>query len=405
MAKVLISSVGVGNKKDGGYQTATYEYEGKRQSTPFISKALVEFLAIDRLFLLGTRGSIWDSVYAEFGGEDEEIELTLWDKKERNSIDEEDLRIVQNQIDNFLGATGSRCFLIEYGINEEELWKNFGIYLKILDHLQKGDEVYIDITHSFRSLALFGLVMTQFGHTIKEKNFKIAGILYGMFEYKHHNNGITPIVDLKILYDLIEWMKAIENLTQYGNADKIVKLLGGDEELKEERKIFNNFSLSLRMANLASIKKNINSLDKKLKIIQNSSNPIISLLSEELIDFVQRLNKEKLSDFQLAIAEWFCEHKHYALGYVALVESIVTKVCERKGYATDEKEARDRAKREISQIDNSLYYKIYQSANKIRNDICHQIGKRETTLLNDANNLERYIQKTKEIFERLERKG
>ncbi len=405
MAKVLISSVGVGNKINGGYQTATYEYKGKRQSTPFISKALVEFLDIDRLFLLGTRGSIWDSVYAEFGGEDEEIELALWDKKERNSIDEEDLRIVQNQIDKFLGSVGSRCFLIEYGINEEELWKNFGIYLKILDHLQKGDEVYIDITHSFRSLALFGLVMTQFGHTIKEKNFKIAGILYGMFEYKHHNNGITPIVDLKILYDLIEWMKAIENLTQYGNADKIVELLGGDEELKEERKIFNNFSLSLRMANLASIKKNINSLDKKLKIIQNSSNPIISLLSEELIDFVQRLNKEKLSDFQLAIAEWFCEHKHYALGYVALVESIVTKVCERKGYAVDEKEARDRAKREISQIDNTLYYKIYQSANRIRNDICHQIGKRETSLLNDANNLERYIQKTKEIFERLEKKG
>ena len=29
MAKILISSIGVGNKKNGGYQTAIYEHNGK----------------------------------------------------------------------------------------------------------------------------------------------------------------------------------------------------------------------------------------------------------------------------------------------------------------------------------------------------------------------------------------
>ncbi len=403
MAQVLISSIGVGNKKEGGYQRAVYEYEGKKKSTPFVSKALTEFLEIDKLFLLGTKGSIWDSVYAEFGGEEEEIELTLWDKKEKNSIDTQDLQIIQNQIDKFLGKDGSKCFLIEYGVSEEELWKNFGIYLEILGYLKEGDEVYIDITHSFRSLALFGLVMTQFGHTIKEKNFKIAGILYGMFEYKYYNNGITPIVDLKILYDLIEWMKAIENLKRYGNADKIVELLGYEESLEKEKKIFNNFSLSLRMANLASIQRNVKKLNDTLHVIQNSSNPIVALLSDELIDFVQKLNKKKISDFQLAIAEWFCEHKHYALGYVALIEAIVTKACEIKGYRIDNKMARNKAKGRMSSIDKELFA-IYRSANKIRNDICHQIGKREDSLLSDANNLQKYIRDTKHIFGRLKKK-
>ena len=401
MANILISSIGAGNKNDGGYQTAVYGYNGKEIKTPFVSKALVEFFDIDKMFLLGTRGSIWDSVYAEFGGKDTKIEWQLYEKKEENRIYEDDLKIIEQQIDESLEINGSRCFLIEYGINEKELWENFRIYLKILEYLKKDDEVYIDITHSFRSLALFGLVMTQFGHTIKEKKFKIAGILYGMLEYRKHNNAIVPIVDLKILYDLIEWMKAIENLTKYGNADKIVELLGDDKNLEDEKKIFDNFSLSLRMANLASIKTNINMLGKKLDIIKNSSNPIITLLSYELINFIERLNKEKLSDFQLAIAEWFCEHKHYALGYVALVEAIVTKVCEIKGYKIDDEKERNQAKREISQINKSLYYDIYKSVNEIRNDICHQIGEREKSLRQDAISLSNYIKKTKKIFARL----
>ena len=55
MAKILISSIGTGNKNKG-YSVANYEidkkvYEGEK----FIAKALCEHLKIDKLFLVGTQ--------------------------------------------------------------------------------------------------------------------------------------------------------------------------------------------------------------------------------------------------------------------------------------------------------------------------------------------------------------
>ena len=400
MAKILISSIGTGIKKEGGYKKAIYEYDGKTKETPFISKALSEFLEIDKLFLIGTNGSIWDSVYSEFGG-DEEIELELYSKIVDKKLSIDDLKIVEKQIDTFLKTDGSKCFLIEYGVNEDELWDNFSIFLGILNNFDDGDEVYLDITHSFRSLALMSFLMAQFGHTIKKKKFKIAGILYGMFEYSWENNGNTPIVDLKIFFELVEWMKAVENFTQYGNADKIIELIDN----KKEQNLFENLSTSLSMSNLAAIKDNVNTISTKIKLILNSNNKVVKLLSDELIEFVNRLNKTKHSDFQLALSEWFCEHKHYALGYLALIEAIVSKVCEVKGYDVTNKDDRDLAKKEISTIDKDLYYKVYKSANEIRNDIAHQIGKRKNSLIQDAIALKSYISKTKKIFSKIQNQG
>jgi len=213
MAKILISSIGTGDRIKG-YRKAKYEYEKKICETTFISKALTEFLDIDKMFIVGTNGSIWDNVYSEFGG-DEDIELEIYSKISEKKLSPKDLLVVNKEIDKYLKNTGSRAFLIDYGINENELWNNFDIYLKILEELHDDDEIYIDITHSFRSLSLFSFVMLQFGQTIYKKKFKIGGVFYGMLEYSFENKGITPIVDLKILFDLLEWMKAIENFTKY----------------------------------------------------------------------------------------------------------------------------------------------------------------------------------------------
>jgi CRISPR/Cas system-associated protein Csx1 len=62
ISKILIYSIGTGPKADTGYQLAKYKFNGKINETTFISKALCEFLDIDKLYLVGTSGSIWNSV-------------------------------------------------------------------------------------------------------------------------------------------------------------------------------------------------------------------------------------------------------------------------------------------------------------------------------------------------------
>ena len=257
MAKILISSLGTGNKKDGGYQKATYSYNKQEEATTFISKALSNILDIDKLFLVGTKGSIWDSAYKEFTDDstyDESVELSLYEKVDNNTIEEKDLELLSKTISSKLSSNGSKCFLIEYGLDDKELWSNFEKYIQILEHVDDEDTVYIDITHAFRSLSLISFLMVQFGHIIKNKKFKIGGVFYGMLEVSRERNGITPIVDLKILYDLMEWIKAIDNFKNYANADNIAQLLHQDKLFKDEFNIFNNYTNAMRIANMASVK-------------------------------------------------------------------------------------------------------------------------------------------------------
>jgi CRISPR-associated Csx2 family protein len=401
MANILISSLGTGQKRDGGYKKAKYSYKDQEIETTFISNALSQMLKIDRLFLVGTKGSIWDSAYKEFSTKErysEEIELELLEKTDEKRITEKELEIINQTIDAKLGQKGSKCFLIDYGIDDKELWNNFEKYMNILNHIKDDDVVYIDITHAFRSLSLMSFLMVQFGHIVKDKKFKIGGIFYGMLEVSHENNGITPIVDLKIFYDLMEWIKAIDNFKNYANGDNITHLLENSDSLRNEYNIFSGYTNSMRIANMASVKRNINTISKKLNSLEQSQNPIIRLMTEEMKSFVKRLDKEKMSDFQLALSHWYCEHKHYALSYMALAEAIVSKSCEVHGEPIDTKNGRDKAKGKIHRVDKELG-KTYKSINKIRNNICHQLQKREDAITADIKNLSNYIDKCKLVFE------
>ncbi len=397
MANILISSLGTGIKKDGGYKKATYMLDGKEDTTPFISKALSNFLKIDKIFLVGTKGSIWDSCYSEFGGDDENAELSIYEKIEKKDITEDDLRIVEKSIDKSLGKNGSKCFIIEYGLDDKELWKNFSQYIKILDEIRDGDIVYIDITHAFRSLSLMSFLMVQFGQVIKDKKFDIGGIYYGMFEAT--KDGITPVVNLKLFYDLMQWIKAIDNFKNYANGDNIATLLKNSKELKEEYNIFNNYTQAMRIANMAAVKHNVNSIAKKLSILKESQNPIINLMTSEMKEFIERLNKEKMSDFQLELAFWYHEHKHYALSYMALAEAIVSKSCEYNGIKPEGKENRKRGKQSIWKMNKSFHKEVYKNVNNIRNNIAHQLQNRKEAMHSDINNLKIYLEKTKNFFD------
>jgi len=401
MANILISSLGTGNKTDQGYRKAKYGYKGEEIETTFISNALCRMLKIDKLFLVGTTGSIWDSAYKEFStvsNYDEEVELSLYEKIDTKKISEKELDIVNQTISENLGSEGSKCFIIDYGQNDKELWANFEKYLSILEHVDDDDVVYIDITHAFRSLSLMSFLMVQFGHVIKNKPFKVGGVFYGMIEASNENNGITPVVDLKILYDLMEWIKAIDNFKNYANGDLIASLLKDNTDLKKEYNLFNNYTKAMRIANMSAVKQNINTISGKLKILEQSENPIIRLMSDEMKEFINRLDKEKMSDFQLALAEWYCEHKHYALSYMALAEAIVSKSCEVHEHRINSEEGRNQAKKEIHKLSKELG-KIYRTVNKIRNNIAHQLQNRKEAIDSDINMLPKYIADTRRIFQ------
>ena len=396
MAKILISSLGTGQRADGSYSKAKYEIEKEVYETSFIADALNKYLNFDKIFLVGTRKSIWDEAYMVFGGTDDVYLESLYEQKELGKVDE-------NFLKRFKETTvkGLEPSIVKYGLNENELWENFTEFLAIADKIEDGDELYLDITHSFRSLALMSFVMTQFAHTISNKNFKIKGVFYGMFEYKWENSGITPIVDIKILFELQEWIKAIDAIKNYSDFNPLVRLLDENEIEKEVQNTFINLNNTIGLANIASIRQFIQGASKKIKSIEKSENKIVQLLAPEILQLVEELDQERESDFQYTLAEWFYKNKNYALSYIALYEAIITKSCELSNFDIANHNLREEAKRSIGDDKYGKYFytKYDDSISVIRNAIVHQSHDRKQLVASDIQKLKRFIDSFESYFQ------
>lgn len=403
MAKILISSLGTGQKNEQGYKKTTYELEEKEYITSFIADALCQHLGIDKLFLVGTNKSIWDEAYQVFGGNDEAYLMELYEQKDSAKITESGLSNFNETVSKRLGSKGSYASVIKYGVNDEELWEIFEHYLRIAETIEDGDELYLDITHSFRSLSMMSLVMTQFASSISDKKFSLKGVYYGMLEYQGESkNGTAPIVNLNILFELQEWIKAIDAIKKYSDFEPLVEIL---EKENIENKVSNTFielNNAIAMANMAAIHKFVQHASKKIQLIVNSNNKVIALLSSEVIKLVEHLNHERLSDFQYALAKWFYTNKNYAMSYMALAEGIVTKNCELKNLDRNnlDKENQKEVKSISHPYDEFFQTKHEDSISTIRNNIAHQLKGRDDKTKQDIEKLGKFLKEFEPYFKR-----
>ena len=403
MAKILISLLGTGqieknNTNKNEYKGTDYIIEETTYlDEKFVSSPLVKHYKIDKLFLVGTDQSMWDMVAESFKAE-ENYQFEIIEKKDNNTLREDSLIRLNEIIDKTLKNSGSKCFIVKDGENQEELWSIFEKFLEILDAIDEDDEVYFDITHLFRSLSVMSFVMSEFGKTYK--NFKIAGVFYGMLK----KGEPSVIVDLSIFFELLEWAKAIEELENFASLNRLVKLAkssvdkNGYQSLKSLKAAFN-------IANMTAIYYAIQSLTKQLTHFDQSKNKIINLISPRLKRFIKRFDTNKQSDFQYELASFFAEKNFYSLAYIALAEAIVTDICERLKRDVNNKNDRDSIKSIINEGFNAGYdssrYKFAviftKQINKIRNDIAHQ---RETTKnpQDDIKNFFKYFQKSKKYI-------
>lgn len=221
MAKILISPLGTGalnrnNQSAREERTAKYCIEEKNYEKSFVSSVLYEHLELDGIFFLGTVKSMWEEVYRVFCEEknlepDEEYYLQLSEQIDKLNY-KSDLSLLNlASLEDLLGEK-SKCILIKYGLNEQELQENFDEIIKIVDFLEDGDKIYVDITHSFRSLSLFMFLVLNFLNDLsEERNIKIKGVYYGMLDVMREF-GYAPVVNLQSLFDITKWIKGLYSL-------------------------------------------------------------------------------------------------------------------------------------------------------------------------------------------------
>jgi len=416
MAKILISPLGVGGRfksADGSdtsereYKNADYKISDKiYPGSRFVASVLCEHFQLDGIIFIGTVKSMWEEVYRFFCEKNHvDIDENYWfnlaqqiDKLNYNSsLDSLDLSKVRDVL-----GDPSQCILTKYGLDEIELWENFDKIIHVIKSLRNGDELYLDITHSFRSLSLFQfLAITFINDLLSEKEIKISGVYYGMLDVSTEL-GYTPIVDLKSLFDITSWIKGAYSLKNYGNGELIAELLKlqGEEDLSN--RIY-QVSQAVNINYVNAIKQCSSELNSSLsKIIQNKPfNHIKNILHDFVAKFTRGSKSE--ADFQLELAGWYFDNHRYATGYITLAEAIITYACEIKGKDIRAIQYRQDMKKLLHKPE-SRHYKlaeIYKKVDKIRNSVAHALleADRRTERYQDAiTNAKEYHLLTQKIF-------
>lgn len=94
---------------------------------------------------------------------------------------------------------------IEEGASETELWQ---IFETIMDAIEEGDQVYLDLTHGFRSLSVVLLTALQFA--LRAKNATLQEVSYGAFEAARDKSApVAPTFDLTPFFVLNDWTDAV----------------------------------------------------------------------------------------------------------------------------------------------------------------------------------------------------
>ena len=415
--KVLIAGIGGGkNKETGTYRVANYKIENKiYEQRSFITSALEEHYGIDKTIFIGTAGSMWDNLYEFYSKKfqkdyDENYHLDLMAIIDNATMD---TNIDSLNLSKFNETFNDKIVAIvtKYGMNELEIFENFNLIIKLQDELEDGDEVYLDITHSFRSNAFWMFLVMNYLTDVQDKNITVKAISYGMLEAQ--KDGVAPVVDLNAFYKILQWIKGANNLKNYGNSYLI------EENIENEKlsKKLKNFSDALNMNYIGSLRQSINSLKKLEDDIDNLEGPAKLIIPKVIKDFMDRFaSEDKDYLFQAKLAKWHFEQKRYAMAYININESIIGFILDtlelplltgdRK--KDENKLAKDWLNMIISRHENNKtypnfkvdkdnmelyeYIKIFEHSRRVRNEIAHSIGGKDSAV-NDIDSLKKYCDK------------
>jgi CRISPR-associated protein, TM1812 family len=452
--RVLITSIGGGKTedKDGVKILKKYEdtiYGIKKENgefhmekTSYMPLIIENTYNIDKTIIIGTTGSMWDNLYDIY-----------WKKFKQDKIKDEkfkqsliDVQVTSNRetpidkinIDRFneefIGKV--KGIVIKYGVSSKEISRNFDLIIKLQEEFNDTDEyeVFLDITHSFRSMAFWMFLIMNYLTDVSNKNIKIAGITYGMFEAKKDN--ITPIVILKPFLEILNWIKGASELKQYGNSYYILEKLDNNSLAKSIKDELRNFSNTMNMNYINSLLESIKNLKKldtenELDKINGPAKHIIpNILKEFIKDFDLKEDDDNKRSYllQATLAKWHCKQKRYAMSAINISEAIVTFVLltlnidskKLKGKFDPDndgqkwlkeiyKRYKDRTDLSKEEMQIYKYGELFVEVTRIRKEVAHSLGK-QPDIIGDINKLEDYsnnivdMLKNEDIIKRFENK-
>lgn len=340
--KVFISFLGTSN-----YLSTYYTVDGVQSKAPtrFIQEAILDSItkdwtSDDKIFIFQTKEAFNKNWKNDGHGEratepDQRIGFKeILNKKPYSSLYQQTEHILE-------------------GFNNEDIWS---IFYAIYNQLEKGDEIYFDITHAFRSIPIFTNTLLNYSRVLKD--VKVKKIYYGAFEklglpYKVSKmpieERIAPVLDLTDIVQLQNWTMAATDFITNGKTEQISELLiENNKKLNpksQEIRALKNIQLYFETGRsklitegnaFVSFKQSLKSFKRKNKI-----KPLNKIL-ERINNRIEPFKKDSLNNVEHAI-EWCFEYGMYqqaiTMGHEYLLTLVVThllgdKKAKNKNYRT-----------------------------------------------------------------------
>ena len=337
--KVFISFLGTNN-----YVECRYDINGA-VSAPvrFVQEALIENLckqwtADDRILIFCTS--------KEKTGENGSKEINWFDNGQSRITEESEKIGLQHRLQDLQTNIGLKVQIeehdIEAGFSEEEIWDIFDtVYAK----LQPDDQIYFDVTHAFRSIPLFSIVLFNYSKFMKETH--LMSIMYGAFEKlgpafkvkeQPVDERVAPVIDLTNIARLQEYNQIASSLKDFGKAKLLKDAITANQESASDQTISNlaesiseldEYIATIDLKELKSGKfirkfrsyyKNIKKKNRLVKPISN----ILDELYKETADFVEENSYQNIE----AAINWTIKHDMLMQAYPLAEEYIILRVAD-----------------------------------------------------------------------------
>lgn len=236
---------------------------------------------------------------------------------------------------------------IPRGISEAEIWQ---LFEQLYECLESEDEVYLDITHGFRSLPMLQTVLLNYAKALKD--IQVKKICYGAIEvlgsikeldqkYPNPTDRIAPIIDLTSFSDLQDWTKAATDFKQYGQIHHLSELTQkslASLQPKKDIATLNLQQLNEKIQTLIPLLQTNRGKQLQAYPFQELHNVLDQISKEEAIvppltAVIQELQK-KIQSFQsndpliwLAASKWCRQHGLIQQSITQLREGFITYLC------------------------------------------------------------------------------
>lgn len=338
--KVFISILGTSNYGPCKYTQGDFT----SSDTHFIQKATLEFLNVKETWTAQDIAYIFLTPTARTSNWQEKPVYTGGEKKGYRGLDpilkEMEFPCPIETVD-----------ITEDG-DEQGLWS---VFQTIYDKLQEGDELYIDITHSFRYLPMLLLVLCNYAKFLKQT--KVVHISYGNYE---PNETVNPLVDLMPLVEVQNWTLAASDFLRNGRTSSFAELVseriqpilkatrGQDEDARALRLFINRLEpLSQSLTTVrgkaiidGGIFRDLNDSAQNLgNTLIPAMAPLIDKIKDSFSGFAPTANIK--NGFEAA--RWCYDKQLYQQSITILQETLKGYTAAQAGYPCDEKLYQDLA--------------------------------------------------------------